>query len=339
MSDNRSHGGAPAPDALAPETAAPETAAPETPAPETVSALRAFNRFHTRFAGVLQPSYMDSGMGVTAARLLYEIAQGQAGVLASSLRERIGLDAGHASRIIASFEKRGWIARGRGSDARQRPIQLTPQGRAAFAAIDARTRADTAARIAGLDRAQQDDLVAALGQVRALLGDRVVGEEGADDWSIRPFRIGDLALVASRHARLYAAEYGWGRAMEVMQGEITTAFLRDFKPGREQAWIAERNGAMLGAVLLADAGDDVGQLRLLHVEPAARGLGIGRALVDQCISFARDADYRQIMLWTQDVLVEARHLYESTGFSLVARETHDLFGTEMTGERWLLSLH
>ncbi|KMS58614.1 MarR family transcriptional regulator [Sphingobium cupriresistens LL01] len=301
--------------------------------------MRAFNRFHTRFAGVLQPSYMDSGMGVTAARLLYEIAQGQAGVLASSLRERMGLDAGHASRIIAGFEKRGWIARGRGSDARQRPIALTAQGRAAFAAIDARTRADTAARIVELDRGQQDDLMAALGQVRALLGDPMASEEASGGWSIRPFRIGDLALVASRQARLYEAEYGWGRAMEVMQGEITTAFLRDFKPGREQAWIAERDGAMLGAVLLADVGEDVGQLRLLHVERVARGLGIGRALIDQCVGFARDAGYRQMMLWTQNILTQARRLYESAGFQLVEREAHSLFGAEMTGERWILALH
>ncbi len=314
----------------------PADISPARAAPETVAALRAFNRFHTRFAGVLQPSYMDSGMGVTAARLLYEIAQAETGVLASSLREQMGLDAGHASRIIAGFEKRGWIARGRGSDARQRPIALTAQGRAAFAAIDARTRADTAARIAGLDRAQQDDLVAALGQVRALLGDLMAGE---GSWSIRPFRIGDLALVASRQARLYEAEYGWGRAMEVMQGEITTAFLRDFKPGREQAWIAERDGAMLGAVLLADAGDDVGQLRLLHVERAARGLGIGRALVDQCVGFARDAGYQRVMLWTQDVLIHARRLYESAGFILAEREAHRYFGIEMMGERWILSLH
>ncbi|WCP12451.1 hypothetical protein sphantq_00850 [Sphingobium sp. AntQ-1] len=317
----------------------PADISPTRPAPETVAALRAFNRFHTRFAGVLQPSYMDSGMGVTAARLLYEIAQGQAGVLASSLRERMGLDAGHASRIIAGFEKRGWIARGRGSDARQRPIALTAQGRAAFAAIDARTRADTAARIVELDRGQQDDLVAALGQVRALLGDPMASEEASGGWSIRPFRIGDLALVASRQARLYEAEYGWGRAMEVMQGEITTAFLRDFKPGREQAWIAERDGAMLGAVLLADVGEDVGQLRLLHVERVARGLGIGRALIDQCVGFARDAGYRQMMLWTQNILTQARRLYESAGFQLVEREAHSLFGAEMTGERWILALH
>ncbi|MES2173236.1 MAG: helix-turn-helix domain-containing GNAT family N-acetyltransferase [Pseudomonadota bacterium] len=314
----------------------PADISPARPAPETVAALRAFNRFHTRFAGVLQPSYMDSGMGVTAARLLYEIAQAEAGVLASSLREQMGLDAGHASRIIAGFEKRGWIARGRGSDARQRPIALTAQGRAAFAAIDARTRADTAARIAGLDRAQQDDLVAALGQVRALLGDLMAGE---GSWSIRPFRIGDLALVASRQARLYEAEYGWGRAMEVMQGEITTVFLRDFKPGREQAWIAERDGVMLGAVLLADVGDDVGQLRLLHVECGARGLGIGRALVDQCVGFARDAGYQRVMLWTQDVLTHARRLYESAGFMPDDHEAHNLFGTEMMGERWILLLH
>jgi DNA-binding MarR family transcriptional regulator/N-acetylglutamate synthase-like GNAT family acetyltransferase len=296
---------------------------------DAVAALRAFNRFHTRFSGVLQPSYMDSGLGVTAARLLYEVAQAEEGVLASALADRLALDAGHASRMLAGFEKRGWIARDRGADARQRPICLTEEGRAFFDGLDARARADTEASIADLDEGHRAELESALAHVRTLLGDRIAGE-----WRIRPFRIGELAQVAARQAQLYDREYGWGRAMEVMQLDITSNFLRDFKPGREQCWIAERDGRMLGAVVLADAGGDVGQLRLLHVEREARGLGIGRALVDQCIAFAGQAGYRSMRLWTQDVLVSARHIYESAGFILISTETHSAFGAPMTGERW-----
>lgn len=296
---------------------------------DTVAALRAFNRFHTRFSGVLQPSYMDSGLGLTAARLLYEIAQAPDGVLASTLREQMELDAGQTSRIVAGFEKRGWVVRARGADARQRPIALTDEGRAAFAALDARTRADTEARIAGLDAGQRVELAQMLARVRTLLGDRV-----EIPFHIRTFQTGDLALVAARQAQLYEQEYGWGRPMEIMQGDITTAFLRDFQPGREQCWIAERSGAMVGAVLLADAGNNVGQLRLLHVDAQMRGQGLGRALIDHCISFAQGARYDRIMLWTQDVLTDARRLYHAAGFALVSTQSHDLLGQAMTGERW-----
>ncbi len=302
---------------------------PTSEAIDAVAALRAFNRFHSRFSGVLQPSYMDSGLSVTAARLLYEIAQEAEPVLASVLQSRTGLDAGHVSRLLARFEKQDWIARGRGVDARQRPIRLTDAGRAFFNAIDAHTRADTEARIATLDEGERADLVAALAQVRMLLGD------GRDaDWIIRPFAVGDLALLASRQSRLYDREYGWGRTMELMQAQITASFLRDFKPGREQCWIAEREGQMLGAIVLADAGDNIGQLRLLHVERAARGLGIGRALVASCIAFAADAGYGALRLWTQDILTSARRIYEGAGFVRTAIEGHEIFGTPMNGEIW-----
>ncbi|MET0362168.1 MAG: helix-turn-helix domain-containing GNAT family N-acetyltransferase [Sphingobium sp.] len=294
---------------------------------DAVIALRAFNRFHTRFSGVLQPDYLESGLGLTAARLLYEIAQAGDGVLASVLRDRLGLDAGHASRTLASFERRGWIRRSRAADARQRPITLTDAGRAFFDAMDARTRADTERRIAGLDSGQRADLTAALARARLLLGDGLA-------WSIRPFRTGDLALVAARQTLLYEREYGWGRAMELLQGEIASAFLRDFKPGREQCWIAEADGAMLGAVLLTDASCNVGQLRLLHVEREARGLGIGRALVDQCIGFAGKAGYDRLKLWTQDILTGARRIYEAAGFIRTASEAHNIFGARMNGETW-----
>ncbi len=301
---------------------------------DIIAALRAFNRFHTRFSGVLQPSYMDSGLGVTAARLLYEIAQdgheGEAGVLAAHLQDRLGLDAGHASRLLRGFEKRGWIVRARGVDARQRPISLTKDGRAFFALLDARTRADMEVRIAGLGEAGREELGAALLRVRHLLGDAIE----RPDWHVRTFRTGDLALIASRQAILYDRDYGWGRAMEVLQAEIVSTFLRDFKPGREQCWVAEADGQMLGAVLVVDAGDEVAQLRLLHVEPEARGLGIGAFLVDRCLVFASDAGYARMTLWTQDILTAARRIYERAGFERVSTEVHDHFGMPLTGERW-----
>ncbi len=300
---------------------------------DTVVALRAFNRFHTRFSGALQPSYMESGMGLTAARLLYEIAQGgstdDSGVLAMELQDRLDIDSGYASRILRGFEKQGWVVRGRGTDARRRPIQLTAAGRATFDALDMRTRADTEARIAGLDDDQRERLSDALATVRLLLGDQV-----DDPWEIRTAQAGDLALIASRQTILYNRDYGWGRGMEVLESEVTTAFLRDFKPGLEQCWVAHRHGRMLGAVMIVDAGEGVAQLRLLHVEPDARGLGIGSALVDQCIAFAREVGYGRMRLWTHTVLAGARHIYERAGFAITSIESHNHFGEPVQGETW-----
>jgi DNA-binding MarR family transcriptional regulator/GNAT superfamily N-acetyltransferase len=304
---------------------------------DTVAFLRAFNRFHTRFSGALQPSYMESGMGLTAARMLYEIAQGgtadDGGVLAMELQSRLDIDSGYASRILRGFEKQGWIVRGRGTDARRRPIRLTDEGRRAFDALDARTRAHTEARIAGLDADARERLADALATVRQLLGDPI-----DDPWHIRTARPGDLALIASRQTILYDRDYGWGRPMEVLQSEVTTAFLRDFKPGREQCWVADRHGRMLGAIMIVDAGEGVAQLRLLHVEPDARGMGVGGALVDQCIAFARAAGYSRMRLWTHTILEGARRIYQRAGFSIVSVDSHDHFGETIQGEIWEMSL-
>lgn len=297
---------------------------------EAVVALRAFNRFYTRFAGALDAHYMDSELSLTEARLLYEIAH-RKGPLASALQAELGLDAGYVSRILRRFQGKGWIARGRGEDGRRRPISLTPAGRACFEALDARTRASTAARLESLGFTDRNTLVAAMATITALLS----GDEAP--WHIRTFRTGDLALIASRQSILYEA-YGWGRPMEVLQGEVTAAFLRDFRPGREQCWVAERAGMMAGAVLLVDAGDGVGQLRLLHVEPWARGLGIGSALVAECVRFAREAGYAKIRLWTHTVLAGARRIYEAEGFRIVETAVHDEFGKPEQGEIWELEL-
>jgi len=297
---------------------------------EAVAALRAFNRFHTRFAGALDAHYLDSDLSLAEARLLYEIANRPAPA-AAELQSELGLDAGYVSRILRRFQAEGWITRSRGEDGRRRPIVLTDAGRAKFAALDATTRRQVAERIERLSPVDQATLVRALATVQALLGG------GEAPWSIRTFRIGDLAALASRQSILYEA-YGWGRPMEILQSEITAAFLRDFKPGREQCWIAERAGSMIGSVLIVDAGGGVGQLRLLYVEPWARGLGVGQALVAECIAFARATGYDTVRLWTHSVLLSARRIYEGAGFRIVSTDVHDGFGKPEQGETWELEL-
>ena len=297
---------------------------------DAVAALRAFNRFHTRYAGALDTHYMDSDLSLAEARLLYEIAH-RPSPLAAELQAGLGLDAGYVSRMLRRFQANGWISRSRGEDGRRRPIALTEAGRAKFAALDERTRREVERGIEGLAAVDRATLVEALRAVEALLGG------GEAPWRIRAFRIGDLAAIASRQAILYES-YGWGRPMEILQSEITAAFLRDFKPGREQCWIAERAGLMAGSVLIVDAGGEVGQLRLLYVEPWARGLGIGQALVAECVAFARGAGYARIRLWTHSVLTSARRIYEGAGFRIVSTEVHEGFGKPEEGETWELEL-
>lgn len=303
---------------------------------DAVAQVRAFNRFHTRFAGALDAHYLASELSLVEARLLYEIAIREA-PLAAELCAALGLDPGYVSRILRRFESRGWIERGRGEDARRRPVRLTDAGRARFEALDAASRDQVGGRIGHLLPRDREMLVEGLRAVQALLGG--TGEAGdAVGWSIRTFRPGDLAAIASRQAILYAEAYDWGRPMEILLGQVTTDFLRDFKPGREQAWIAERGGLMAGAVLLVDAGEGSGQLRLLHVEPWARGLGIGRALVDECIGFARAAGYARVRLWTHTVLESARRIYAAAGFRVLSTDVHDTFGRPEQGETWELAL-
>ncbi|MBV9881618.1 MAG: MarR family transcriptional regulator [Sphingomonadaceae bacterium] len=297
---------------------------------DAVTAVRAFARFYTRFVGALDAHYLGSNLSLAEARILYEIANREA-PLAAELQAELGLDAGYVSRILRRFQAEGWILRSRGADARRRPISLTEEGRRVFDALDARTRAQVGGAIETLGASDRAALVEALGAARTLLGG------GSAPWHIRTFRTGDLALIASRQSILYEP-YGWKRPMEILQGEITTAFLRGFKPGREQCWVAEKAGAMAGAVMLVDAGDDVGQLRLLHVEPWARGLGIGKALVAECVRFAREAGYERIRLWTHTVLVPARRIYEAAGFRIVSTEVHHGFGKAEQGETWELAL-
>ena len=296
----------------------------------TVAALRAFNRFHTRFTGVLEPRFLGSDLGVTEARVLYEMAQAD-GVAAVALGQALALDPGYLSRMLKRFAARGWIAPAP-AGGRRRPLALTAAGRDKFAAIDAAQRARVEARVAPLSPAERDHLTAALGTARALLGG------GGRDWMLRPFATGDLGVIASRQSILYKESNGWGAGMERLVLQVCGDFLRDHVPGRSGCWVADRDGAVAGSVFVVDAGDGVAQLRLLYVEPSARGLGIGRALVDRCVDFARHAGYRELMLWTHSVLTPARALYASTGFVHRSTDLHHEFGEPVDGETWALPL-
>lgn len=297
-----------------------------------IDSLRRFNRFHTRFVGALDARYLGSDMPLVEARLLYEIATRDA-PLAVDLQGVLGLDPGYASRILRRFEQRGWIARGRGADARRRPIGLTDAGRAAFADLDRRQHDIIDRQLAGLGDADRRVLVEALETSHRLLA-------GADTaaYSVRPFAAGDMGMIAARQAILYDEVYGWGRPMEALLGEVTAGFLRNFREGRDQCWVAESAGSMAGSVFVVDAGDDIAQLRLLYVEPWARGLGIGSDLVERCIAFARAAGYARLRLWTHTVLESARRIYAAAGFAIVETAIHHEFGKPQQGEIWEMPL-
>jgi len=300
---------------------------------DAIDTIRAFNRFYTQFVGALDSSFLDSRMSLGEARLLFEINHAP-DITASDLQAKLALDAGHVSRVLRRFEGRGWIARERSEgDARRRPIRLTQEGQAIFDTIDRRMRSEVQAMLDKLPPFGQRDLVAAMATAHGLLDPKA-----RRPFTMRTFRPGDMGVIAARQSVLYNDVYGWGRPMEILQGEVTTAFLRDFKPGREQCWVAEVGGRLAGSVFLTDEGDDLARLRLMYVEPFARGLGIGNALVGTCVQFARDAGYRSVSLWTHTVLESARRIYAAYGFRLVETKFHSEFGEPVAGETWMLDL-
>jgi len=310
------------------------TTSANLPAMDTaIDSVRRFNRFFTRFVGALDQRFLGTELTLGEARLLFEIANGGA-PLATDLQAKLGMDRAYVSRVIRRFEERGWISRPRAvSDARRRPIALTPEGRAAFDDLDRRQRAEVVRALDRLGPAQQDALVDALNHARALLD-----ASAERRFVLRPFRPGDMGMIAARQSILYREVYGWGTALEAIELEVTAAFLRDFKPGREQCWVAEVDGVLAGSVFAVAEGEGVCRLRLLYVEPFARGLGIGQALVSACIDFAWQAGYREMVLWTHTVLSSARRIYAAHGFEIVETWTHDDFGEPTQSETWRLVL-
>ncbi|HEV2674308.1 MAG TPA: helix-turn-helix domain-containing GNAT family N-acetyltransferase [Aliidongia sp.] len=301
--------------------------------PARVDAIRRFNRFYTRQIGVLQEGLLDSPFSLAESRVLYELAH-RTDATATELSRDLGLDAGYLSRMIRGFETQGFVEKRRSAeDGRQSHLALTASGRTAFAPLNERSSAEIGAMLAKLNGTAQSRLAAAMAEIEALLG------QTADEaYSLRSHRPGDIGWVAHRHGALYHQEYGWDDSFEALVAEIGAQFIRNFDPTREHAWIAERRGQIVGSVFLVRQSDEVAKLRLLLVEPSARGLGLGRRLTEECIAFARERGYARITLWTNDVLTAARAIYDRAGFHLIASEPHHSFGKDLVGENWELEL-
>ena len=301
-----------------------------------VAEVRAFNRFYTRRIGVLDEAHLGGDFTLGESRVIYELAQTD-GLTAKRLGEMLGLDGGYLSRILKRFEATGLVARRPDpSDGRSSSLHLTAPGRQAFARLDARSDDQVAELLSPLEARGRDRLATALRTVRELLDGP---DTAAADIVLRGHHPGDMGWIVERHGALYAAERGWGPAFEAMVGQVCVDFLRDFDSARERCWIAERDGERLGCVFLA-RGEDArtAKLRMLLVEPPARGLGLGARLVEACLAFARDRGYRQITLWTQSVLEGARRIYARAGFQLAQSEPHELIGVPLVGETWILKL-
>lgn len=301
---------------------------------EAIAAVRTFNRFYTRRVGALNARFLGTELSLPEARVMFEIAHAAKPPLASQLQRELGMDAGFLSRVLARFEARGWITReAGGEDARRRPITLTRAGAAVFDEMDQRQRGEVLDMLAPLSRVQQTDLAAALGAARTLLD-----PAPPRHFQIRTFRAGDTGLLTARQSILYLEEYGWGRGLEQNITETCAGFLAKYREGRDQCWIAEVAGAMAGSIMLTDEGDGLSRLRLFYVEPIARGRGIGDSLVKTCLGFARDVGYREMMLWTHQVLTSARRIYAGYGFEITETEMHEDFGKPELGEIWRLRL-
>jgi DNA-binding MarR family transcriptional regulator len=283
----------------------------------------------------LREGYLESPFSLTEVRVLYELAHREE-TTASEIGGELGLDAGYLSRILRGFEKQGLIhKRPSESDGRRSLLRLTEGGREAFARLDARWRDDVGAMLGGMSIVGQERLVGAMRTIEELLGAR---PEPEVPYLLRPHWPGDMGWVVHRHGVLYAIEYGWDERFEALVAEIVANFIQRYDPKLERCWIAERDGEVVGSVFIVKQTEEIAKLRLLLVEPKARGLGIGSRLVEECVRFARQAGYRKITLWTNDVLDAARRIYEAKGFRLVHEEPHHSFGHDLVGQTWELVL-
>lgn len=299
--------------------------------PTHIDAVRRFNRFHTRLVGALDEHILESDFALPQARLIYELGTARIPRAAADLARKLAMDTGYLSRMITAMESAGLIIRTTAPDnARRRLLDLTPAGRSAFEMLDTRSAAEVADVLAGLAPADRAVLVAAMTTIRRLLGD------SADDPVVvlRPPEPGDLGWIVHRQARLYTQEYGWDWTFEILLADIVANFGRNFDPERECCRVADRDGEIVGSVFIVRDDKETAKLRLLYVEPHARGAGIGRLLVETALRFARERGYRQMVLWTNDILTAARRIYEATGFECIAEEPHFSFGKDLVGQTW-----
>jgi DNA-binding MarR family transcriptional regulator/GNAT superfamily N-acetyltransferase len=302
---------------------------------DQIAAVRAFTRFYTRKLGVLGQQLLKSPFSLSEARVLYELATSES-PSAKQIGIELGLDPGYLSRIVQKFDEDGLISRKPlPADRRQFQLSLTAKGRQAFAKLDRSSHDDVADMLAALSGGDRKRLIGAMAAIERLLGPSGVSPAAA---TLREPRPGDMGWVVQSHGALYASEYGFDSSFEALVAEIAAKFLASFDASRERCWIAELDGAQVGSVFLVRDSDDVAKLRLLLVDPAGRGHGLGQRLVAECIAFARACGYRKITLWTQSILVAARKIYQDAGFVLVATEPHRSFGQSLIGETWEMKL-
>jgi len=300
-----------------------------------VESVRRFNRFYTKQIGVLSDHVLKTHFSLAEARVIYELAQREKAT-ATEMGAELGLDAGYLSRLLAAFKKKGLISKKPSeTDGRQSVIWLTEKGRKAFAELNAHSHNEIEALLGRLSPADRDRLIDAMRVIEELLGAR---PEQKVPYIIRPHQPGDMGWVTHRHGVIYNEEYGWDEEFEALVAEIAAKFIQNYDPKRERCWIAERGGEIVGSVFLVKKSKTVAQLRLLLVEPSARGMGIGKRLVDECVRFAREKGYKKITLWTNSLLHAARHIYEEAGFRLVKEEPHHSFGQALVGQNWELKL-
>ena len=303
---------------------------------QRTGAVRRFNRFYTRQIGVLRKNYLDSPYSLGEMRVLYELAQADklgGATTASDIGRALDLDAGYLSRVLRSFEKRGLISRKTSrADARQSHIALTARGAKVFAPFEKRSQDFVGGMLGKLKPDEQQRLVAAMTTIETLLGEPAAALKPS--YILRAPRHGDFGWIVSRHAELYAQEYNWSEPFEGLCAQIVADFVNNYDPKLERCWIAEMNGENVGCVMLVKDAPGVARLRLLLVEPKARGLGLGQRLVDECVKFAREAGYAKITLWTHSILAAARHTYEKAGFTLTSSEKKHSWGQDVVAEYW-----
>ena len=300
-----------------------------------IDAVRRFNRFFTRRIGVLREGLLHTPYSLTEARILFEISH-RDDLSASDLSRELGLDPGYLSRILARLGRRGLIDKVRSeTDGRRRLLSLTSEGKDAFSLLDARSREEVAEMLGELSEGDQRRLLEAMWTIESVL---TRGFKFSEPFFLRQHEPGDMGWVVHRHGVLYAREYGWDEHFEALVARIVADFIDKYDPAKERCWIAEMGGERVGCVFVVKAGDTVAKLRLLLVEPGARGLGLGTRFVEECIRFARSRGYTTLTLWTNSVLDAARHIYEEQGFELVEEEEHHSFGHDLVGQNWELAL-
>jgi DNA-binding MarR family transcriptional regulator/GNAT superfamily N-acetyltransferase len=331
---------------------------------EQIARVRAFNRDYTRRIGVLQEGLLDSPYSLTEVRVMYEIAH-RSGVTAAELADDLNLDRGYLSRLLKGFEARKLLARTASQeDGRRQLLRLTPAGLRVFEPLERRSQEQVREMLTALDDQRRYAVLMAMEVIQSALGGQsgqptasiaaaaanvaegpVVARPARAPVTLRTHTPGDMGWVVQRHGELYYREYGWNEEFEALVAEITVEFLRKLDPARERCWIAERDGLghgscgqRIGCIFLVAKDATTAKLRLLLVDPEARGLGLGRTLVTECVSFAREVAYHRIVLWTQENLAAARHLYEEAGFKRTLREPHHSFGHDLVAETWELEL-